>query len=561
MTWVRTLTALALALVAAAPAAAAPRDDLLRVAPPDAAVVVLVQNGAAHTKAVLASPFAAWFPSSALGQQVAAGLKLGDAREGVQAALGALGTTPDEILTDVLGDALGFAYSPAPGNDPTAERMVILVRPRNPAALTRLVDRLNELQTRDGELKSVERREHGGAAYHVRRRADGADEFYALRNGVFAFSRSEADVKAALDRDRTEPTDRPPLLATKLARLGLADAAAVVLVNPRTLDAELAAKTTAADADERAFLSRFGEAWKALDAAAVYVALGEGVEAGVALDFRPGELPPVARAWLTGARTPSVLWAAVPDNALGAVAARFRAAELLDLLRAVLPEKGRAAVDATLGNTLGPVLGRNRLPRVLEALGPDWVVWAEPPPAGAGPLPVVVGAVRLKGDGDVTRAVERAVGFGFEAARVAYNAKHADQIEIEDEPGADGRLVTLTAEKAFPTGVRPSFAVKGGYLVLATSPDAIRRFRPPSDAAPAGNGEAVVARVSGPALRTYLREHREALARAVGGDDAARTFDQLVALLEPLDRAEIVVRGTDTGMRLSVRVRPVRPLK
>jgi len=559
MTRVRSVVALAVALVAG-PASAAPRDDLLRVAPPDAAVVVLVQNGAAHAKAVLGSPFAAWFPSSPLGRQLADGLKLGDARDGIQAALGALGTTPDEVLTDVLGDAVGFAYSPAPGNDPAGERMVILVRPRNPATLTRLVDRLNELQTRDGELKAVERREHGGAAYTVRRRADGADEFYALRNGVFAFSRSEADVKAVLDRDRTEPADRPSALAAKLGRLGLADAAAVVLVNPRPLDADVAAKIAASEPDERAFLGHFGEAWKALDAAAVYVSLGDGIETGVALDFRAGELSPGARAWLTGARTPSALWAAVPDNALGAVAGRVRAAEVLELLRAVLPNKARAALDATLGNTLGPVLGRDRLPRVLEALGPDWAVWAEPPAARAGPLPVVVAAVRLKSEGDVPAVVERALEFGFQAARVAYNAKHADQIEIESEQDVHGRLVTLTAEKAFPTGVRPSFAVKGGYLVLATSPDAIRRFRPPSDT-PAGTGEAVVARVSGPALRGYLREHRDALARVVGGDDVGRTFDQLAVLLEPLDRAEVVVRGTETGVRLAIRVRPVRPLK
>jgi hypothetical protein len=570
MTRFRSLAVVTFALLAAPTVAAAPRDDLLRIAPPDAAVVVLVQNGGAHAKAVLGSPFAAWFPSSALGKQLAAGLKLGEATGGVRAALGALGTTPDEVLTDVLGDAVGFAYSPAPANDPVGERSVILVRPQNPATLTRLVDRLNDLQTRDGELKGVERREHGGAAYAVRLRSDGAAEFYALQGGVFVFSRSEADVKAALDRDRAEPraAERLPALSAKLVRLGLSDAAAVVLVNPRPLDAELTAKTAAAGPDERAFLTRFGEVWKALDTAAVYLSLGDGLEAGVALDFRPVELPPATRSWLTGPRTPSALWAAVPDNALAAVAPRFRASEGLDLLRSVLPDPGRAAVDAALGNTLGPVLGRDRLPRVLDALGPDWAVWAEPPAAGAGPLPVVVGAVRLRADGprgaELTRAVERAVGFGFETARVAYNAKHADQIEIEDEQSADGRLVTLTGTKAFPTGVRPSFAVRGGFLVLSTSPDAIRRFRPPTDAAAApANGEAVVARLSGTAVRSYLAEHREALARVLGGNpsETSRTFDQLAVLLEPLDRAELVVRGTETGLRLSMRTRLVRPLK
>ncbi len=570
MTRFRPFAAFLVALVAAAPAAAAPRDELLRVAPPDAAVVVLVQNASTHAKNVLASPFAAWFPSSPLGKQLAAGLKLGEARDGLKAVLGALDTTPDEVLTDVLGDAVAFAYTPAPGSDPTAERSVILVRPRTPATLARLIDKLNELQTRDGELSAVERRDHGGAAYTARRRADGANEFYALRGGVFAFSRSEADVKAVLDRDRAAALvgEEPAGWGAKLGKLGLTDAAAVVLVNPRSLDAEVTRKILAADPDERVFLTRFGEAWKALDAAAVYVALGEGLEAGVALDFRPGDLPPAARGWLTGARTPSALWAAVPDNALGAVAARLRATEVLDLLRSLLPEKGRAAIDAALGNTLAPLIGRERLPRVLDALGPDWAVWAELPPAGAGPLPVLVGAVRLRADAprgaDVPRAVERAVGFGFEAGRVAYNARHTDQIDVEEEPGADGRITTLTGEKAFPPGVRPSFAVKGGFLVLSTSPDAIRRFRPPSEAAaPAANGEAVVARFSGTAIRGYLQEHRAALAGVFGGDAAetGRTLDQLAVLLDPVERAEVIVRGSETGVRLAVRVRAVRALK
>lgn len=558
----RPLAALLVALAAAHAAAAAPRDDLLRAAPPDAAVVVLVQNGGAHLKAVRGSPFAEWFPSSVLGKQLAAGLKLGDVRDGAKAVLGALETTADEVVRDVIGDAVAFAYTPATGAG--AERSVILVRPRNPATLTRLLDKLNDLQTRDGELKAVETRDHGGAAYTFRRKADGSEEFTALAGGVFAFSQSEADVKAVLDRVRAAPGASP--WGGRLARLRLQDAAAVVLVNPRALDAEFAAKVKEAPPDERVFLSRFGEAWAALDAAGFYVALGEGIEAGVALDFRPGDLPPVARAWLTGARTPSALWAAVPDNALAAVAVRFRATELLELLRSLLPPDGRAAIDATLGNTLSPLIGRDRLPRVLDALGPDWAVWAEPPAAGAGPLPVVVGAVRLKADGprgaDVPRAVERAVGFGFEAARVAYNAKHADQIELEEDESADGRITTLVGEKAFPPGVRPSFAVRGGFLVVATSPDAIRRFRPPSDVAPAA-GEAVVARVSGAAVRGYLREHRDALARVVGGDavETGRTFDHLAALMEPIDRAEVVVRGSETGLRLAVRARLVRPLR
>lgn len=560
MTRLWSVVALALA---AAPATAAPRDELLRAAPPDAAVVVLVQNGAAHAKAVLGSPFAQWFPASGLGKQLADGLKIGGVRDGILSVTTALGTTPTELLTDVFGDAVAFAY--APGADAASEQAIILIRPRNPATLSRVLDKLNEMQTADGEVKAVEKRTHAGVAYTARRRADGGDEFYVLKGNLFAFSRTERDITSLIDRDRAAAA--PPAFSAKLTKLGLADAAAVVLVNPRALDAEVAAKIAAADADERQFLARFGEAWKALDAAAVYVSLGAELEAGVALDFRPGDLPPLARSWLTGARSQSVLWAAVPDNALAAVAVRFRASEVIALVRTLLPEKGRAALDAAMGDTLSPLFGRERLPRVLDALGPDWAVWAEPPATGAGPLPVVVAAVRLRPTGplggDIPRAVERAVGFAFDAGRVGYNAKHRDQIDIDEEQTADGRITTLTAEKAFPPGVRPSFAVKGGYLLLATSPDAIRRFRPPSDDVVGKDGEAVVARVSGVAIREYLREHRTGLLRVLGGNEreTATTFEQLAALLEPIDRAEVVVRGTDSGLRVAVRVRAVRALK
>lgn len=258
--------------------------------------------------------------------------------------------------------------------------------------------------------------------------------------------------------------------------------------------------------------------------------------------------------------------AAVPHDALAAVAVRVKTAEAVDLLNTLLPDRGRTAFDAAVKGTLAPLLGRDRLPRVLDALGPDWAVWAEPPAAG-GPLPVVVGAIRLRADGpkgaEVARAVERAVGFGFEAARVAYNAKHADQIELEEEAAAAGRITSLAGPRAFPAGVRPAFAVQGGFLLLATHPDAIRRFRPPSDTAPAADGEAIVARLSGTAVRGYLREHAAALAGVVGGDapETERNLTQLATLLEPVDRAEIVVRGTETGLRLAVRVRTVRPLK
>src|SRR5262249_61473150 len=58
------------ALFAAAPAHAAPRDELLRVAPPDAAILIVVQNAREHVRNLSESPFGQWFPDTAIGKKL-----------------------------------------------------------------------------------------------------------------------------------------------------------------------------------------------------------------------------------------------------------------------------------------------------------------------------------------------------------------------------------------------------------------------------------------------------------------------------------------------------------
>jgi len=124
----------------------------------------------------------------------------------------------------------------------------------------------------------------------------------------------------------------------------------------------------------------------------------------------------------------------------------------------------------------------------------------------------------------------------------------------------------LANDKAFPPGFRPSFALKGGYLLLATSPDAIKAFRPPTDS-PKPGGDVPFARFSGTSARAYLLAHREPLAKflsdaGAGPEKEVLThLDQFAAVLELLDRAEVLSRGDGTTTRLLVRVRLAKPLK
>lgn len=553
-----------------APALAAPpppRDEALRLAPPDFALVVVVQNLRDHLKEVSESPFAAWFPGTALGKHLLGSEGLKSLLDGATPVLGALGVTPTDLTQDILGDAVVFAFTPGAPGDPKGERSVILIRPRKPGALAGIVERLNDLQKKSGELKAVHERKHAGAAYFERQKPDGGSEFYCFRDGVFAFSQSEADIRASLDRDKL-PKDQPPELVSRLTKLGVSDAAAVVLVNPRPLDAELAAKVKASQGDEKAFLTRFSEVWAATDALALYASLGADAEAGISLHFVPEKLPAGLKTWLVGERAPSALWSSVPADALFAASARVKPNDILDVLSLVAPAGGKPGVRESLEQALGPIVGKDKLPLVLDALGPDWGVWVQPPAKGQ-TVPAVVAAVKVNDFGPkgaaAAKALDQALEYGFQVARIAYNAKHPDQIELKEEKDAEVVIKSLSGGN-LPAGFAPSFALKGGYLVLSTSPDAIKGFSPPTNEPKIG-GDVPLARFNARGSRDYLTAQTPQLAKLLAGIGAgeekqlAEQLGNLALVLEPVEKVELLARGSADGLKLVVRVKPVKPLK
>jgi hypothetical protein len=126
----------------------------------------------------------------------------------------------------------------------------------------------------------------------------------------------------------------------------------------------------------------------------------------------------------------------------------------------------------------------------------------------------------------------------------------------------------LVNEKGFPPGFRPSFAVVKGYLVLATAPEAIRRFTPPVSDNPLIPPHQTLARLSGPALRGYLQTHGERLAKfladmhvAADEKQTRELFDTVASALELIDSAELISRPDESGLQLAVKVKPAKPLK
>jgi hypothetical protein len=562
--------------LAAPPVSAGARDELLRVTPPDAALILLAQNASDHVRNVRESPFGVWFPTTSLGKKLADSAGLKQARATIDNILKELGTDSQALLDDVFGDAVAFAYSPAPPGRPDDEHAVILIRPRKRETLKSIVGRLNDFQKNSGEIKSITRREHNGAEYFERKKGEGNSEFYCFCGEVFAFSTSEADVKAVIDRDKAAPPvgEKEPELVRRMRALGIADALGVILVNPRALDAEIKAKVAGAKPEMKRFLEKFSEIWAGLDSAAIYITLDKSIEVGVSLRFQPEKLPADVQKFLASFREASTAEELIPKNALFGFAAHARATDLIELIAALAPiEAGKKGVREWIEQTLSPTVGgRDTLKLVLDSLGPNWAVWAEPPVKDS-PVPVFVAAIEISGEGEKRAKAEKslvqAIDAGFLLARIAYNSIHTDQIALEEErdPKTGAVIKSLVNEKGFPPGFRPSFAIQKGYLVLATSPDVIKRFTGPVPGAPRNKDVTTLAKLNGVQTRLYLETHGaklvKFLADAGAGDEKKlrEHVEVLQAVLELIDSADVIARPGEKTLQLAVRINPARPLK
>jgi hypothetical protein len=208
---------------------------------------------------------------------------------------------------------------------------------------------------------------------------------------------------------------------------------------------------------------------------------------------------------------------------------------------------------------------------VLEAVGPDWGFWAVAPEKGAGWAPDWTLAVKVgpgkSGGPDPGKAVLSAADTAAQLIRVSYNQAHAnpDQIELEEETFG-GVVVKSLLNPWFPIGFRPAYAMKGGYLVVASSPGVVGKFQAPSEAAVPADADAVV-RVSAARLRAYLSEHKASVAAAYAGFSGkaiaqVRTdLDTIISFLEPFEAVDVRLMSKENVTRLTLRLKTVRSLK
>jgi hypothetical protein len=562
MTAPRLIVAIAL-WSAPAVAFAGPRDELLRLVPDDYTFCLVLQDLREHGKADGKSPFLKGLAESPLLKGFQNTPEAEKVRAAFETILRELGITPEQLRDDLLGDAVVFAYRKGPPKDESKEDGLFLIHARDEKLLARVVERINDLQTKSGELKAVEpvSAKQGDYFRRVKTGKQGAADFYALRGHQLIFSGSEPLLHAALAKLAIPPAGEP-LVARRMKQLGVNEAPVSVLLNPRAFDADLAEGTKPGNDAERAFLKEFAGYWKAVEGVALFLSFSPAVEVGLAVHVRKDELPAPARRFFAEAGRRSPLWDRVPDDALFALAGRVHLESATEMLGALLTEKDRQRVVEGAGRMSKTFFKPDDLGSLVRGFGPDVGFWVtRPEPGGKTWCPQALLAVKLA-DGPDGRKAEHAAlkGLDFLARLASLSEKN---LEVFEERQGQVLITGLASAAVFPPGFRPCFASKGGYLLVAGSPGTIARFDPPTNP-PTNAGEVPVLRISVAAWRDYLKTHREGLTEylaKVNNADVAglnAQIDGLLPLLEGLDRIEIVQRAGPDRVSLVVRLKETR---
>lgn len=561
----------ALLFLAAAPLpAASPRDELLRFVPDDVGLCMVLQDLRGHTARVLSSPFVAGLRASPVGAALRQNKGAADLAQ-VEAKLRAqFGLDWGRLRDDVLGEAVVFAYRPGPPGRPEQDRSLVLVRARDAKVLAELVEHFHRQQEQAGQLKEVTERQYEGVTYY--RRVDQKEtSYYYLRGPVLIFSGQEEMLRQALACDRTASAGAEPFVTKKLRELGLEQALFVLWLNPRSLDAEFEAKAAQAPPAEAPKRKAIALYWKALTSVGLAVALDREVSVSLALRGRLDQLPSPARRFLEKASGPSDVWRAIPDNSLLALGARIDAAALFELAGDFMSRESRDALTGQLNRSLGAALGKDFVKDVLPAVGPDWGLYVlAPPPQEKGWAPQVLFALRvLPGPpgASVDRALLSAVNGSAMFAVFAFNQQHPDRPLSLQTDKESPRIKFLQGERCFPPGLQPAFSLQGGYLVLATSLEIVRRFGIPTAAAEGPTAPFPLLRVSFKDCRAYLKDRREPLAAAlaeknnVSKEEAGKWLDGVREGLQLIDRLELRQRTTPGQVTFTLALRPAQPLK
>jgi hypothetical protein len=388
--------------IGADPPAPTPADALLRLVPPDAAVVVTVENLRDQASAFLKSRLAVdlmrlpavrgWFASEKYQQ-------FERSRGQIEALLGANMT---ELRDELLGDAVVLALRlPAdPQGDASGARGILVVKVRDIALLKRLIHVVNSTQQESGELAGVAERQRAGTTYYIREFPPAANrppEWYVTYpDGTFAFSNSESMIQSVVDR-KAQGHDSDdggkaggnidsglggqPRFTAVQAKLP-ARALARVFVDPRRLERLLTAQPRTTKPDDVRVLAVLERYIAAVDfAGAALTWSHESIVIHSVETLKPSLLDPWLRHWISDSRRLDPAHFPVPPTAVAVATGHLDAVAVLDAIAQLVPDESRPKLANLETLLTGLLLGQELRTKILPRLGPGVLAYFDTPPS------------------------------------------------------------------------------------------------------------------------------------------------------------------------------------
>jgi hypothetical protein len=562
-------------------------ETLLRLAPPDAAVVVTVEGLRDRAHAFAASRLAAelwklpavraWLDSEKYRQ-------FQRSRAHIEKLLGASLT---DLRDELLGDAALLALWLPPGEhrDPSQAKGLLLFQARSHALLHRVIQVLNNIQRENGELAQVVDRQWAGVTYHGREFAPAAGrptEWYiAYPDGTFAFSNSETLIRSVIDRNgrpvathEGRPAGAGELGSMRDAGLGelskvksverlLPEPAFVRLfVNPRQIERLLPASppppSKPSDARVMDLLKRYLGAVDYAGAVLVWNERTIAVHTAETLD--PSRLDPCLCHWAGDARRVDAALRHVPSTAWALAAGHCDVLALHEILFQIVPDQDHPKLANLETALTGLLLGQDLRTRILPRLGPGVVAYLDSAPdskseatdsghapARSGPFPLVI-VVELERELEVPGAREPASATtGVTVAAALDNAlRTALALAAMDEKRAQGRsrITTRVVAGATVTTLDPAipfaYAVDraGSRLIMGTTAGAVARYLECSSDPKAGDRFRLLQAAAFPDAKTFFCADLEAITRLSAGDRERLALTLAARQKKPLAEVE-----------------------
>jgi hypothetical protein len=559
----RGLSILAL-LALALPLSAAPRDELIRLVPDDVGFCLVLQDLRVHIATLRDSPLLEQVRKSAAGKAFLESdefRKLVTAEEELKKHLGVSG---EQLRDDIFGDAIVLAYRPSPDGKPEGEQGIFLLHARNAKLLADLIERVNNAQKQSGELKELEARKHQGVTYYLRVEDKGT-HYYYLNGATLALTSQEPLLKQVIELEGRE-RKLESTLGQRMRQLGVHQAMLTWWINPRAFDAELQRKVAQAKPAEMHGLKRVQTYWKALDGiACTFTPRKSDFELGLAVLAREADLPTPARKFLSGDNRPSELWTRFPRDAMLTVAGRVDVPALTEFIGDFLPAEEQRRLKDTVKRLRGALSNLDVEQDVLANLGPDWGFCLVAPTAKEkSPLPTLLTALRIR-PGDKQQPVGKALSDVLTLLAGLAAIAYPEPLTIKSVQQDKVEVKYLDSEKGAAAGVQPAYALKDGYLLLASSPAAIPRFGPAGEV-PATD-DCPLLRLSFRPLRAYLTERKDVLAAGMAEkhqmktEDAGRRLQGIIDACRYFERLELSRRTAPGQVALLLRLHTEQPLR